>query len=103
MPEPEKLEDYVPDLGVVPNFEALAGWFAKLHKWCKAAADEITSLRERNAGLFGANEKLIEENMKVGNYKARLESIAVAMEDVDRGVRDLDELKETIRDEAVVE
>lgn len=68
-----------PDLEKVPKFDALTAWIGKLEAWCKAAADEVNDLRNREDKLQG---HLNEANAKIADLEAEAEDYGRLVDDI---------------------
>lgn len=105
-------EQAEPDLGELPNFLAIAQWIekredfeslkpvlkwiGKLESWCKAAHDEHRHYDEVMDDHKHEIENLTQElGNAQGERDAALRLVEV-VEDIDRGICDMDDLKRAI-------
>lgn len=86
-----------PDLETIPNFPALEKWIAKLQSWCKTARKE---LEEKDKEIEGLQDKAQEQERDLEEAKAALaeiETVREMVDDIERGIRTYDELKDYLR------
>lgn len=90
LPNFHALRDWIEEqLGGRPlTKEKLDNWVTKLENWCKEAQDEREKLRSRVSDLEHEITDLKDES-------AHLESLEGFLDDVERGIRTLDE-RETV-------
>lgn len=77
--------------------EPLEKWLAKLRRWCIEAMSDLERLEKKREDLRDKVEALEQDAAEMADYKSQLEDLLEQAEDVDRGIIDVEEFKQSLR------
>jgi hypothetical protein len=77
--------------------EPLEKWLAKLRRWCEEAIADGDRMEREREDLRDKVDALEQEVAETADYKSRLEDLLEQAEDVDRGIIDVEEFKQSLR------
>lgn len=98
-------DNWSPDLGELPKFKALDKWINRLERWCEEAFKELEHHEEKLKSQKDSFEEKI-ENLEARiaeteGVEARLQAVSDYLDDMKRGVRDLDELYDLVANDGL--